>query len=218
MYALALRYVRCAPTAQDIAQDVFLVAYQKLRQLRSTDRFGAWLRTITVRRCKMWFRAQAGKVRENALAEDLMIGEVPGAADGAAHGDSILKIDALLKELPDGLRAAAVLCLAEGVSPSAAAEVLGLKPGTLRKRLHDARARLQRRIVERAERELQLDLLPKDFAERCVCRCGRATKRHDPGKEVTNMAEKKNEKKGCGCGCLGASKRQARPKNKTKGK
>jgi len=31
--------------------------------------------------------------------------------------------------------------------------------------------RLQRQIVKKAEKELELYLLPKDFADRCVCRC-----------------------------------------------
>jgi DNA-directed RNA polymerase specialized sigma24 family protein len=80
-------------------------------------------------------------------------------------------IETLINELPDGLRAAAVLCFVEDVSPGAAASVLGLKPNTLRKRLFDARVRLQRQIVKKAEKELELHLLPNDFADRCVCRC-----------------------------------------------
>jgi hypothetical protein len=45
--------------------------------------------------------------------------------------------------------------------------MLGLKPGTLRKRFFGARAKLQRAIVQKAEENGQLDLLPKEFAN-CV--------------------------------------------------
>jgi hypothetical protein len=80
----------------------------------------------------------------------------------------------MIQELPEGLRAAAVLCFEDELSPSTASAVLGLKPGTLRKRLHDARAKLQHQIVEKAEKEFRIHLLPKDFAKRYVCRCKKA--------------------------------------------
>src|SRR4030067_707862 len=54
-------------------------------------------------------------------------------------------------------------------------------------------------------------LLPKDFADRCVCRCQRAAQRR---KEVIRMADKKD----CGCGCIGKAKRKARTSVDTKKK
>ena len=72
--ALAMRQVGNAADAQDIAQDVFLIVYQKLRQLKHRDRFAGWLRSVTLRRCQMWWRSQAGKpdfrpIRESAARE-----------------------------------------------------------------------------------------------------------------------------------------------------
>ncbi len=42
--------------AEDIAQEAFITAYLKLRQLRHPEKFAAWLRQITLNCCKMWIR------------------------------------------------------------------------------------------------------------------------------------------------------------------
>jgi len=211
VYALVLRHVGQAHVAEEIAQDVFLTVYRKLGQLKSGDRFGAWLRTVTIRQCRMWLRGAARKAAHDSLTQDALKEDLPGAGSEAEGGEGMFRIDRMIAELPAGSREAAVLCLEEGLAPSAAAEVLCLKPGTLRKRLHDARARLQRLIVAKAERELQLHMLPKDFAERCVCRCEMAVgnKCKPTRKEVMNMAKAQN----CGCGCLGKSKPQTKPQD-----
>ncbi|OGS52488.1 MAG: hypothetical protein A3K19_03480 [Lentisphaerae bacterium RIFOXYB12_FULL_65_16] len=193
--ALAFNRIGNAADAQEIAQDAFVAAFQRLPKLRDQNRFGAWLRSITLRLCAMRWRSVKRRPEMQSLPDDH---EVPDFA--SLTSESPFAFEALFRDLPSGLRAAAVLCFEDELSPSAAAAVLRITPTALRKRLYDARARLQRRIVEKTERELQLHLLPKDFAERCICRCGRAV----PRKEVTTMAAKKNC--GCGCGCSGTRK------------
>lgn len=47
--ALALRRVRNADEAEELAQDVFIQAMQKIDQLRVPDAFGGWLRRIVHR-------------------------------------------------------------------------------------------------------------------------------------------------------------------------
>jgi RNA polymerase sigma-70 factor (ECF subfamily) len=212
-YALAIERVRDAVAAEEIAHDVFVCAYQKLRQLRETGHFGAWVRSITLRQCGMWLRSKKRKVRVHSLPEGETGAALSWAKGAGQDGEALFDISGMIGELPEGLRAAAVLCLEEELSPSAAATVLGIRPGTLRKRLHDARAKLQLQIVEKAERELRLHLLPKDFAERCVCQCAKAQKAK-ARKEVISMSQKKN----CGCGCLGSRRSKAATKTKPKKK
>ena len=181
-YALALARVSEASAAEEIAQNVFIRAYQKLGQLRDISRFGAWLRSITLRQCGMWVRAKGRKLRTRPLVQEEMNADLPSVEHAGDRGEPLFDIAAMIGELPEGLRAAAVLCLEEELSPSAAAAVLGITPGALRKRLHDARAKLQFRIVEKAGRQLRLHLLPKDFAERCVCRCETAQEAEAEGR------------------------------------
>jgi hypothetical protein len=162
----------------------------------------------------MRLRGEARGHGQSEELEEALAGGFPDERSGEGEAEPTFHIDRMIAGLPPGMREAAVLCLEEGLAPSAAAEVLGLKPATMRKRIHDARARLQRLIVAKAKRQLQMHLLPGNFAEKCVCRCAIAVSRgrRRPGKEVTKMA--KNES--CGCGCLPErSKRKAKPRAKS---
>ena len=87
------------------------------------------------------------------------------------------------------------------ISTRDAARFLGITDGALRKRLHDAKKKLQERIVRMAEKRFQEYRLPPDFAERCICGCRRAQTARKRG-EVTDLATKKD----CGCGCIPAGK------------
>lgn len=205
VYAAAMQRVGSALAAEEIAQDVFLTAYRKLGQLRDPDRFAGWLGSITVQRCRMWLRTERQR-RRTALSARPITGDDAVAGDRTSRSvDGLFRIDELIAALPQRLRASAVLCLVNELSPLDASALLGLKPGTLRKRLHDARARLQRQIVQKAEKELLIHFLPRDFAEKCVCRCARAQEKRTR-KEVMTMARKRN----CGCGCTGTSRRKAK--------
>src|SRR3990170_3512024 len=69
VYALVLNQVRNAAAAEDISQDVFVTAYLKLNQLKNLNRFGAWLRSITVRTCAMWLRSEKRYAAARMLSE-----------------------------------------------------------------------------------------------------------------------------------------------------
>ncbi|MBI5623045.1 MAG: RNA polymerase sigma factor [Elusimicrobia bacterium] len=214
LHALIWRLIGDAANAEEIAQDVFVTAYQKLEQLKDASRFGGWLRSIALSRCRMWWRLRKRESRTVPIPlED--IAEADGSrSEAPAHEfERPLAVEPMIGRLPARLRTAALLCFMEGVSPAAAASILGLKPGTFRKRLHEARARLQREIVGTAERGFRMHLLPRDFAERCVCRCEKS-RRHAALLEVRPM----NKKVACGCGCAGAAKVRGKKRRRSKAK
>ncbi|OGV64300.1 MAG: hypothetical protein A2498_16660 [Lentisphaerae bacterium RIFOXYC12_FULL_60_16] len=215
-YVLALSRVRNAVAADEIAQDAFVSAYQKLSQLKDRSRFAAWLRAITLRRCALWFRSGKQGQLENQLAEELT--PDPAAANPASGADGgALGIAAMIERLPERLRVAALLCFDDELSPRAAAAVLGIKGGTLRKRLHDARARLHCEIIHKAIGEGQSHLLPRNFAERCVCRCVEGT-RKDTGKEVKGHVRREKMRVRL-CACIqGCNQNQTEEKGKTDSK
>jgi RNA polymerase sigma-70 factor (ECF subfamily) len=57
-------------------------------------------------------------------------------------------IEAAVLDLPEDLRAAFVLCQLEDLSSKEAAALLNTREGTVRRRLHDARRRLERAVEE----------------------------------------------------------------------
>ena len=66
--AIAYSRLGDAESAQDVAQEVFLVGLEGLHGLRSGSKFGPWLRTITRRLCNRWQKSEAYR---RALREKL---------------------------------------------------------------------------------------------------------------------------------------------------
>lgn len=114
-YALALQRLGAAGAAEEAAQEAFVAAFQKLSQLRDPTRFGAWLRAITLRRC-----ADGMRSRKRVLDTVAPLNEALANPTRQAH-EELFGIERMIHELPQGLRAAAVLCLQEDVAPKVAA-------------------------------------------------------------------------------------------------
>lgn len=206
VYALAWSVVRDFAAAEDVAQEAFLTAYSRLPQLRDPSAFAAWLRRIATNAARIWLRKHG---RHETPGEMDRV-EAPSESPGAGLREEIAEI---LAALPKKKREVAILCYRDGLSRKEAARFLGIREVTLRKRLHDAKRVLQRRVVEAAQRGLSEHLLPTDFADRCVCgcKCALETKR----KEVMSMTA---EKSTCGCGCLPGGTAKARGEAKRKPK
>ena len=208
-YALVWSIVRDFAAADDVTQEAFLAAYTELSELRDREAFPAWLRQIAVNRARAWLRRRRGKETTSDLDR------VAAAERGGPTGLSG-EITAILESLPGKKREVAMLCYVDELSRKDAARLLGVSEGTLRKRLHDAKRLLQRRIVEAAERNLEQHLLPRGFLNRCICACKRAGARKPPTKMErkppmktepkdtgTKTEPKDTGKKDCGCGCSG---------------
>ena len=56
VHALAWRKIGNFHIAEDITQDTFLKAYQKLSTLKKPQRFASWLYVIAANRCSTWLR------------------------------------------------------------------------------------------------------------------------------------------------------------------
>jgi RNA polymerase sigma factor (sigma-70 family) len=135
-------------SAEDAAAEAFWQALAGMESLRDPDRFGSWLRTITLRKARRALQARPPTV--SALPGDLAGGdERPGEA--LERRELALVVQQAVRELPQALREAVALFYFEGYGSEAAARFLDIPHGTFRRRLHDGRAHL-RRAVERALR------------------------------------------------------------------
>ena len=70
VYGMAVHMVKNFADAQDIAQDVFLTAYQNLHSLKRYASFASWLRGITVNFCKMWMRQKRELVSLDEMVDE----------------------------------------------------------------------------------------------------------------------------------------------------
>ena len=215
VYAVALSIVKDVHAAKDAAQEAFVTAFQKLSTLREPEKFPAWLRRIAVNVAKMRNRRRRAQplVREHeadrleALRGYTSEKEVlsPQPADG---DDFEREIMAIVGSLSEKKRVPVLLCYMDGISRKEAAEFLSIRESTLRKRLHDAKAQLQREIVSLAERTLQEHRLPRDFASKCICDCKRTKKKATGMQKRKPKKAKKTSKANanCRCGCISLTK------------
>ena len=151
---LAAHVLRREDEAEDVAQEAFLRAFRRLPSFRGEGRFSAWLLGITVRLC-LDRRRSARWTREVAAdflppLSSLPLPSLPSPSDAA---DTRLLVGALLDQLSPPLRAALVLRELEGLDYDEIAAALALPVGTVRSRLHAARARF-RTLWEAAQKDL----------------------------------------------------------------
>ena len=127
--------------ADDLAQETFLKAWQKLRTYRGGAKFSTWLFGIAVNE----FRGVARQRKELSLEE---IDEASDEAEepSAAAKDHHLRLDLTeaLKQLKSKERAAILLCCQNGLSHEEAAETLGCPIGTVKTDILRGKEKLKR--------------------------------------------------------------------------
>lgn len=116
--------------ADDAAQEALLAIFQGLSALRAPEAIVTWARSIAVRTAIRL--ARAGD-REVAAEEGRL-----GGSDPSPEG--LVDIDDVLARLPVAQRVVLVLRTREGLSEQEIAATLGIPAGTVKSRLHRARA------------------------------------------------------------------------------
>jgi RNA polymerase sigma factor (sigma-70 family) len=128
--------------ADDLAQETFLKAWQKLHTYRGGARFSTWLFGIAFNEFRMASRHQ----KEHAWEES---DEPPlEPEEPAAARDNHLRLDLTeaLKLLNSNERAAVVLCCQNGLSHEEAAQVLDCPLGTVKTNILRGKEKLRRRL------------------------------------------------------------------------
>lgn len=151
VYRLAYRLTGNPHDAEDLTQEVFVRVFRSLSSY-TPGTFDGWLHRITTNLFLDGARRKA-RIRFDALAEDAdsrMPGRAP--APDVAVTDRLFDddVEAALADLPPDFRAAVVLCDIEGLSYEEIADVLGVKLGTVRSRIHRGRSMLRTALAHRA--------------------------------------------------------------------
>jgi RNA polymerase sigma factor (sigma-70 family) len=151
VYRLAYRLTGNPHDAEDLTQEVFVRVFRSLSSY-TPGTFEGWLHRITTNLFLDQARRKA-RIRFDALAEDAD-SRLPGRAPSpdAAVADGLLDddVESALSALPPEFRAAVVLCDIEGLSYEEIADVLGVKLGTVRSRIHRGRTMLRSALAHRA--------------------------------------------------------------------
>jgi len=148
VYALCFRMAGTADLAEELAQDVFVRAWQKLGSFRGESAFSSWLHPLTVNVALSERRSRRRRVARVMTTDDLTEFERPGPPTRSDGPESGFDLERALATLPPGARAVFVLHDVEGYKHEEIARLTGVATGTSKAQLHRAR-RLLREVLTR---------------------------------------------------------------------
>jgi RNA polymerase sigma factor (sigma-70 family) len=138
MYNTSLRIVNDTMEAEDIMQESFLSAFEKI----GTVSFGAWLKKIVVN------RSLDALNKRKAVFEDIEshVGIRDESGDDTARNEEVdIRVEEVkeaIERLPDGYRVILSLYLLEGYDHDEIAEILSINSSTSRSQLSRAKQKL----------------------------------------------------------------------------
>lgn len=142
---LAHRMLAHSGEVDDLVQDSFLYAFERLDRLQNPQAFSAWLGSIVVRTASKRLRRQRlltrlGMRRSEPIEPDQVI----ASSAPPETAVELRAVYALLESLPAEERIALVLRRVEGMEIAQIAEYMGLSASTVKRRLAAAEVRLER--------------------------------------------------------------------------
>ncbi len=150
IHALAWQKIGDFHLAQEITQDVFLTAFQKLSTLTFHHCFVGWLYVITNRKCIEWHRKKSPQpqsietVDPGELEELYYSDYMTEQNEEAANQKRRTMVQKLLSKLQESERTVVTMYYIAEMSCEEIGKFLGVSPNTIRSRLHRARNKLKR--------------------------------------------------------------------------
>ncbi|MCS7225255.1 MAG: sigma-70 family RNA polymerase sigma factor [Armatimonadetes bacterium] len=161
VYSLAIHLVQNPDDADDITQEAFLRAWERIKQLTSPHAFRNWLLTITVNLARSLLRKRTSEPVVTAAdlwesadweseqeEEKILEQPTPDIINEAEEREKIRLIHQAVAALPLFFREVVILHYFEGLDIGEVAQVLKIPVGTVKSRLARARQRLRDALAD----------------------------------------------------------------------
>jgi RNA polymerase sigma-70 factor (ECF subfamily) len=145
LYNLAYRMTGAAADAEDLVQEMFLLAYRKIGSFKGESSIGTWLYRLGVNLCVDHLRSRQHRDRRatESLDDDRQRGQRVAALPTTEMTLTRLELERAIAELPESYRSAFVLHDVEGFGHGEIASMLRIAEGTSKSLVHKARMRLR---------------------------------------------------------------------------
>jgi RNA polymerase sigma-70 factor (ECF subfamily) len=144
VYALCLRLTSDRHAAEELTQDAFVRAWERIGSFRGQSAFSTWLHRLTVNVVYSAHRSNSRRDERVTSVEDL---EVYSPTARPARPSERMDLDDAIAKLPSGARRIFVLHDVEGFQHDEIASMTGLAVGTSKAQLHRARRMLQEMLA-----------------------------------------------------------------------
>lgn len=176
VYFNCLKLLGNAQQAEDITQDTFMKALEKLDSLKEPENFSAWVNRIAINNCKMYFRKNPRIAEEES---EKIIDDTPDSelipddyADSEEKRRIIMNI--IDTTLTDEQRQTIVLYYFDMMSVAEIAEIMDCSVGTVTSRLSAARKKIREAVLiyekknnDRLHAVMPIPVLSKIFMQEC---------------------------------------------------
>ena len=143
-YSLIYSYIQKSDQTEDLAQEVFLQAYQSLGNLRKPSKFGSWLYGITKRVCMNWLRKQKGQaISLNKFIQFYPTGDSRSQLAKFEESEEVYKV---VTSLPEIYREVIFLHYYESMKYKEISKILGISTSAINARLIKARELLREKL------------------------------------------------------------------------
>lgn len=145
LYGLVYRMTGATADADELLQEVFLLAHRKLGTFRGESSLSTWLHRLAMNLCLDHLRSKRAKTDQ---LTDSLDADARGnrLESGGRAGESIverLDLERAIAQLPESYRAAFLLHDVQGFEHGEVGRILGIAEGTSKSLLHKARLRLR---------------------------------------------------------------------------
>lgn len=166
IFNMICRMVSRRADAEELAQDTFLKALERISQFRGQSQFYTWLFRIAAN-LAISYRRRGGRVKFQSLSasEDFEQSQAdaltaamagrrnPGPDTAVVAAETSRRVLEALEELDDEYRLVVVLCDIEEMDYAQIADVLDVPVGTVKSRLHRARCILRDKLADLADQQ-----------------------------------------------------------------
>ncbi|MBR0691675.1 RNA polymerase sigma factor [Bradyrhizobium lablabi] len=176
LFRLARGILRNDGEAEDVVQDAYVRAFTHLDQFRGDSSLSTWLSRIAINEALGRMRSKPPSVEWSEVPQGALEAQIIQFPLSSADPEKSMAqreiqhvVEHAIDELPEAFRLVFITRVIEGMNVEETAEILGLRPETVKTRLHRARSML-RDNVERKIGPVVMDAFP--FAGK---RCERLT-------------------------------------------
>jgi RNA polymerase sigma-70 factor (ECF subfamily) len=158
LYRLARGILRNDGEAEDVVQETYVRAFTHLDSFRGDSSFATWLGRIAINEALGRLRRQRPSVEWTTLEPGFLEAQIIQFPVSAISEDpertmaqrEIQKVvEHAIDDLPEAFRIVFITRVIEGMNVEETADILGLKPETVKTRLHRARAMLRDNVEKK---------------------------------------------------------------------